>query len=146
MKLVDKNGYFEGYASVFNVKDEQNDIIVKGAFTKSIQQYARLKKFPNMYFNHDPSIPIGTWMRMEEDDYGLYVVGKLLFIMPMAQAVEAMMHRMSVGLSVGINITSSQIQNGIRNICEVDLREISVTRQPANHKARCFVPECGARI
>lgn len=36
IKAVNEDGTFSGYASVFNVVESQNDIIVKGAFKDSL--------------------------------------------------------------------------------------------------------------
>ena len=33
---------------------------------------------PKMLWQHDPKIPIGLWQNIYEDDYGLFVKGKLL--------------------------------------------------------------------
>lgn len=136
---VGTDGYFEGYANVFGIVDDQSDMVIKGAFAGCVEKCVKTKKYPNMYFNHDPSVPIGAWIKMEEDEYGLYVVGRLMFVMPMAASVEALMHRMSLGLSVGMRILSSKRENGVRKIYKVDLKEISVTRRPANRKSRCFI-------
>lgn len=134
-----KNGHFEGYASVFGIVDEQNDVILKGAFVKCIQECLKTQKYPGMYYNHDISKPLGVWDQMEEDPYGLYVRGRLINTLPLAKSVEAMMHRISLGLSVGIRICKSSVKGEVRQIHEAELFEISVTQSPANEKARCFV-------
>lgn len=143
--LINLNdGYFDGYASVFGVVDDQQDRILKNAFRNTIIRCRTKGKLP-MYFNHDPTVPIGYWVELEEDDYGLYVVGCLSRYMPMAASAEAMMNRISLGISVGIRIVNSKIENGVRNILEAELHEISLTRKPANSKARCFIRERNAR-
>ncbi len=38
LKSIEENGYFAGYASVFNVEDSHSDIILSGAFGSSLQK------------------------------------------------------------------------------------------------------------
>lgn len=68
------------YLAKFDVMDSDFDIIRKGAFTKSI-----LENGPSSPSNrkiaflrhHDWEQPIGKFMALEEDDSGLFAVGKL---------------------------------------------------------------------
>ena len=43
LKNIDKDGYFAGYTSVFGVEDNHNDIILSGAFKKSLSKKAATK-------------------------------------------------------------------------------------------------------
>lgn len=73
--ISDSERIVEGYLSVFNVKDYSGETIVKGAFSKSIND-----RGPNsaskykilMLWQHDMSEPIGQFTELKEDDYGLY--------------------------------------------------------------------------
>ena len=68
------------YLSVFDAMDSDNDIIRKGAFKKSIND-----KGPESSSNrkiaflrhHDWEQQIGKFLRLEEDNKGLFAVGKL---------------------------------------------------------------------
>ena len=68
------------YLSKFDVIDSDNDLITRGAFTKSIQE-----RGPNSESNrkiaflrfHDWNMPIGKYLQLSEDENGLFAVGKL---------------------------------------------------------------------
>lgn len=75
-------GSFSGYGAVFGNVDQGGDLIVKGAFRKSLAEWRAKKKLPKMLLQHggaftDGMLPIGVWTSMEEDDYGLKVEGQL---------------------------------------------------------------------
>lgn len=130
------SGEFEGYANVFDVTDNQGDCIRPGTFIKSIDDWLRKGRYPSMYFEHDPLKPIGKWLSMKEDQYGLKVKGKLLLELPLARQIHT--NVASFGLSVGMYLLSSEIYKGTRYIYQVDLKEISLTKEPANEKAKIF--------
>src|SRR4051812_47016041 len=76
VKAVTAEGEFTGYASIFNNTDLGRDIIVPGAFTKSLSQRPAAKV--KMLLQHDPSEPIGIWLDLTEDQKGLRAKGKLI--------------------------------------------------------------------
>jgi HK97 family phage prohead protease len=64
-----------GYLAVFGNKDCQGDIIVKGAFAKSISDRGPDSKSGNkiaFLWQHDMKEPLGRMLTLKEDDYGLY--------------------------------------------------------------------------
>lgn len=72
----DEAGTFQGYASVFGNVDQGGDIVVKGAFKRTIE--AHQGKF-KMLWNHDyKSPPIGISM-VKEDEHGLLNEGTLFY-------------------------------------------------------------------
>jgi HK97 family phage prohead protease len=84
VKSLDSTGRFAGYASVFDVVDNQNDIILRGAFAQTLKERVGDIK---MLWQHQQDEPIGIFERMFEDKNGLYVEGKLL--LDVARAKEA---------------------------------------------------------
>jgi phage head maturation protease len=56
---VKDDGTFAGYGSVFNVQDSGYDIVVPGAFTKSLSDHRRKGRMPKLLWQHDPCEPIG---------------------------------------------------------------------------------------
>ncbi len=67
------------YGSAFDVLDSDNDVIKKGAFTKSIQERGESlngRKIAHLR-NHDFEHQIGSIKEIYEDEYGLKVVSKL---------------------------------------------------------------------
>jgi len=72
VKDVDaKKGIVTGYFSAFNIKDSDGDIIVPGAFQKSLSEWFPKGRIKHL-LNHDPRQPLGKLMELKEDSYGLY--------------------------------------------------------------------------
>ena len=68
------------YLSRFDNLDSDNDIIRKGAFKKSIKELgvdSRSNRKIQFLRYHDWTKQIGRWTKLEEDDLGLFAVGKL---------------------------------------------------------------------
>jgi HK97 family phage prohead protease len=136
VKALDETGMFEGYGSVFDVVDGWDDVVVKGAFEKSIA-----KKKPAMLWQHNSNQPIGVYTSVKEDDKGLRLEGKLL-IEEIGQAREtyALLKAGAInGLSIGYNALAweheTRKDRQIRVLKEIDLWEISLVTFPANPKA-----------
>lgn len=141
----DDKGEIKGYASVFENKDFHNDIMVKGAFKKSIKE--KKGKWP-VLLNHKPDNMIGLNMEAEEDNYGLKIKSKLFIDdenIPKAKeafaiVMKAKKYGHKLGLSVGGFVTRIQPEyvkdkGWIFRILEFDLMEHSITPFPANPKA-----------
>jgi len=79
VKDVDsKSGIVTGYFSAFGMMDSDGDIIMPGAFKRSIQDWGpegkgRIKHL----LNHNPSQPLGKPLVVKEDSYGLYYESKI---------------------------------------------------------------------
>ena len=68
------------YLSKFGNLDADNDIIQKGAFKKSIQERgpeSTSNRKIAFLRHHNWELPIGLFTKLEEDDNGLFAVGKL---------------------------------------------------------------------
>ncbi|MBU1067728.1 HK97 family phage prohead protease [Patescibacteria group bacterium] len=81
IKATDKDGflYIEGYANVKNVKDRYGDVpTVFTALRDYVYNVTEFKKNPVMMLNHsyDTSSMAGSFVHIEEDSKGLFVVGK----------------------------------------------------------------------
>jgi hypothetical protein len=74
IKSLTQEGRFAGYASVFGVTDNQQDVMLPGAFVKTLQQPARQVR---LLWQHRMDEPIGRLEELFEDDRGLYVEGRL---------------------------------------------------------------------
>jgi len=75
-----ENRQVKFYASVFNVKDSDNDIIRKGAYAKSISERgvdSESNRKIGYLRNHNWDKSIGKILSMEEDGYGLLVTAQL---------------------------------------------------------------------
>lgn len=138
VKALDEAGVFEGWASKFGNEDQGQDIVVKGAFANSIR--TRGAAGIKLLNEHDCTQPIGKWLELREEDYGLYARGKLLIeALPKAREVHALMKEQIVdGLSIGFRVVKSETSRGseaVRLLQEVDLREISTVIFPMNGEA-----------
>lgn len=130
-------GTFEGYASVFDVKDHQDDIVAPGAYADSIKKDGRAHPV-FMLFNHDPGRVIGKWTDLSEDSKGLHVRGEFTPGHTDAQNARASaMHEAITGLSVGIKVVNAdKSDDGARVIKSAHLVEVSLVAAPANQYAR----------
>jgi HK97 family phage prohead protease len=80
IKDVDgKKGLVTGYFADFNSIDSDGDIIMPGAFVKSITQNGPESRKPRIkhLMNHDVSKPLGVVTVLKEDGKGLYYESKI---------------------------------------------------------------------
>lgn len=64
-----------GYFAVFNNKDSDSDILIKGCFAKSITDRGPLSTSGNKIahlWQHQMDVPLGKITKLEETDFGLY--------------------------------------------------------------------------
>lgn len=136
IKSMDDQGFFSGYASIFDVVDSQNDMIVKGAFQRTLRDH---KGDIKLLWQHRFEEPIGIFTRMEEDVHGLYVEGRLLLEVQRAREAHALLKSGSVGgLSIGYMPVKYHMDaaTGVRVLEEVALYEVSLVTFPANEHAK----------
>lgn len=131
-------GEFSGYASVFGNVDLGNDIVERGAFTKSLRRkgYRKVK----MLYQHDVKQPIGVFDMIKEDDNGLFVKGRLAMATQKGKETYELMKMGAIdGLSVGYRVDQKGYhyddKKKKRRLKEVDLMEISAVTFPMNPKA-----------
>lgn len=74
-----KKGIVTGYFADFKTLDSDGDIIIPGAFTKSIQMTGPASSKPRIkhLMNHDISQPLGVLTTLKEDQKGLYYESQL---------------------------------------------------------------------
>lgn len=72
--LDTKQGIVRGYFAAFGNKDSDGDIIMKGAFAKTIAE--NKQRFQHL-FNHNPDHLIGKIMEIGEDETGLYFTSQM---------------------------------------------------------------------
>ena len=140
IKSLTDTGEFEGYGSVFGVEDSYSDVVVKGAFQKSLSFWAEKGRLPSLLWQHKMSEPIGIYTEMKEDDHGLYVKGRLL-IDDDQLAKRAYAHAKAGslgGLSIGYILKDWEYDSskGVYLLKEIDLWEVSLVTMPANDEAR----------
>jgi HK97 family phage prohead protease len=136
LKEIDESGRFSGYGSVFGVLDQHADIIERGAFAESLEKHKQAGTMPKMLWQHNPAEIVGVWDEMREDEYGLYLSGKLIkTIQRGAEAHELLKAGALDALSIGFNLVESAPEGRMRRIKKVDLWEVSLVTWGANPKA-----------
>jgi HK97 family phage prohead protease len=131
LKLSESGGLaFSGYASKFGLVDSYGDTIQKGAYLKTLEKRERPIR---LKWNHYGDV-IGKWLKIVEDEKGLYVEGELTPGHSKAQDVYALLKHGAIdGLSIGYRVKSyEQINEERRLLKEIDLVEISVVEEPAD--------------
>lgn len=131
IKSVRDDGFFVGYASVFSQRDLGGDVVMPGAFTKSLQRYP-----PNrvrMLWQHRQDEPIGFWTALTEDGRGLKAEGQIILDAPQGKAAHALLKSGAIdGMSIGYSVVRDELdkKSGSRLLHEVELREISIVTFP----------------
>ncbi len=130
------DGTFSGYCNVFDVKDSYGDVVKKGAFIGSLNDWQAKGKMPPILWQHDRGQVIGVWTKLYEDDKGLFGEGKLL-IDDVAKAKEAyalIKNRAIDGLSIGYRTQkwAWNDDDSVLELLEIDLKEVSIVTFPAN--------------
>jgi Escherichia/Staphylococcus phage prohead protease len=135
-KAVSDEGEFTGYASIFGNEDMGRDVILPGAFAKSLNSRPAGKV--KLLRQHDPEEPIGIWLDLAEDRKGLRAKGKLILDTVKGRETHALMRAGALdGLSIGFRTIKDRFDRakGIRYLEEVDVPEISVVTFPLNPRA-----------
>lgn len=130
-----KNMYVEGYAAIFGNEDSYNDIIVQGAFTKTIQ--GKEGKRIKLCLQHELDDVVGKIEELREDEKGLWfkakisntTKGKDLAILIEDEAINE--------ISIGYQAIVWEIDEvrSVRLLKEVKLYEISFVSRAANPQA-----------
>ncbi|MCB4768925.1 HK97 family phage prohead protease [Ancylobacter sp. Lp-2] len=134
---IEADGSFEGYAALFGRVDLGRDLIVHGAFARSLAE--RGAGGVRMLFQHDPAEPIGVWTEIREDSTGLFVRGRLTPEVARAREVLALMRAGAIdGLSIGFRAVEGRTdpRSRVRRLTRIDLWEVSVVTFPMQPDAR----------
>ena len=135
----EEKGMFDGYGSVFNNKDLGNDVMLEGAFAKSLARKGA--KGVKLLYQHKADEPIGVFEEILEDQKGLKVKGRLAMGTQKGREVYELMKMGAIdGLSIGYRVmpkgAAYDKRRKRRMLKEVDLMEISAVTFPMNTRAR----------
>ena len=139
VKSVAEDGRFAGYASVFDLVDNQRDIVLRGAFRDTIKDRTHEIK---LLWQHEPDELIGYITELFEDEHGLYMEGALMLELARAREAHALLKQGVVsGLSIGYSPLRYQLDpdSGVRRLSKVALWEVSLVTFPANEASRVSV-------
>lgn len=138
IKALSEDGTFEGYGSVFGVKDSYGDIVMPGAFAESLARHRAAGTMPAMLWQHDSDDVCGVWLEMSEDAVGLKVKGQLALKTAYgSDAYELLKIKAIRGLSIGYVTEEEEVDRvaGVTKLTKLDLWEISLVTFPANTSA-----------
>jgi HK97 family phage prohead protease len=135
---VDEKGVVKFYASIFNTPDRVKDIVVPGAYKKTIaENFSDIQHYKNHYSDEMP----GVITELAEDATGLLVTSKLIMDTQIGAETYAQYKAMAeVGKSMGHSIGYVPVKedtNGEWNyLKEIFLFEVStLTKRPAHPSA-----------
>jgi HK97 family phage prohead protease len=134
---IEDDGTVEGYASLFGEIDAARDMVMPGAFARTLKLRG-LRRVP-MLFQHDPSQPVGVWLELFEDFRGLRARGRLIPDVARARELIALVRAGAVdGLSIGFRTVKGRVDpaSRVRKLIDVDLWEISIVTFPLLAGAR----------
>lgn len=139
LKSHQEDGFFCGYASVFQVLDHHKEIMAPQAFKGSLERWHRKGKLPKMLWQHDQKRPIGFWHEITEDEHGLFVKGQLLLDLQGGREAYALLKAGIIdSMSIGFRPLKAKRhgKDAARVFEEVDLMEISLVTFAANTEAK----------
>lgn len=132
-------GTFEGYASVFGNKDSYGDIVVKGAFAKTLAEWGEKGDPIPLLWGHDFADPfsnIGYIEKAEEDERGLKVVGVFDLENPKAQQVYRLAKgRRTTGMSFAYDVRDYDAKDDATYLKDLHIYEASIVPIGANPEA-----------
>lgn len=133
LKADDEQGTFEGWASVYGNVDSHNDIVMPGAFDKSIRESGGRVV---ILANHDPAKSIGL-ASLHDTPHGLRVRARLeLELQDARDAYARLKAGLVSGLSIGYATLRESFKGSLRQLHEIKLYEVSLVTFPANDEAR----------
>lgn len=128
-----------GYAAVFGNIDDAKDMIIRGAFAKSINERGPASKTNRkiaLLWQHDMSEPLGRITKLEEDEKGLYFEAELDKIPEADRAIEQMKSGTLNQFSIGYRYVWDKMEWDEDQECfvckEINLFEVSIVTQGCN--------------
>jgi len=132
IKEITAEGSFEGILSPYGNVDGGNDVVVKGAYDKTLKEQGDTRP---LLWQHDPKQPIGQ-LSLEDRADGLWAKGQLLMDLDNAKNAYLLIKAGIVkGLSIGFTSVKDSIEKGVRQLKEIKLYEGSIVTFPMNEMA-----------
>lgn len=135
-------GQFSAYASVFGNKDSYGDVVMPGAFTKTLEEWGASGNPIPVLFGHnmsDPDFNIGSVLKAEEDDHGLKVTAQLDLENPKAMQTYRMLkggrvNQMSFAYDVREGAVGTLDGEDVYELRDLKVYEVSVVTIGANQE------------
>lgn len=132
VKDVGDDGSIEGFAATYGNMDHGGDIILPGAFTKTLKGR---KSLPMLMF-HDQRRPVGVWTEFEDSARGLKLRGRIATATAEGQQAHLLAKDGALaGLSIGYRTIKDRYTEKARELIELGLHETSLVAIPMNEKA-----------
>ena len=127
----------KGYASVFNNKDSDDDVILKGSYNKSIKEWGpEGKDRIKLVAQHDISRPVAKITELKEDENGLFMEAKFGTHTDgedyYRMTKEGIVNEFSVGF---VPVEKEENDKGGYDISNIKLYEVSMVTVAANDEA-----------
>jgi HK97 family phage prohead protease len=119
-----------GYAATFGNKDLVGDVIVPGAFKKTLEEAGPRVK---VFYNHTQ--PIGRPLKMEEDEKGLYVEARISKTAKGDEILELIKDGAISEMSIAYEVIQDEKKADGRYLKEIKLFEFGPVDFPANPEA-----------
>ena len=129
----DVKGIVTGYFSAFNNIDSDGDVIVSGAYKKSIAENGPMGRNRIMHLlQHNPLMPLAKPMELMEDAKGLRFTSKITETSYGKDVIKLYAEGVFNEHSVGFEIVKADNKAGYREIKEIKLWEGSTVTWGAN--------------
>jgi uncharacterized protein len=127
-------GKFSGKASVYGVVDFGGDVVMPGAFAKSLAANGGQVPVLNHHNTHDP---IGLAQLSDSAEALMVDEGSLLLdVQSGREAYSRLKAGVVSGISIGYMTKRESFQGSVRQLHEIDLFEVSLVTFPMNPLAR----------
>ena len=121
--------------ALFGNRDLGADVVVEGAFAKSLRDHG----MPALLFNHQMGEPpLGVLVDAKEHKRGLWIKAELprddTFVS--GRIIPQLKKRGLKGMSIGYQVLEKEHRNDARHLKQIRLYEVSVVNTPMNPLAR----------
>lgn len=147
-----EEGQFVAYASVFDVKDSYGDVVVRGAFKRTLDEWSSKDAPIPLLFGHrmdDPDFNIGHITEAVEDDHGLKVTGELDLESPKAAQTYRLLkgkriEQLSYAYAVMDGGPAKKDGDDYFELRDLDLFEVSIVPVGANRETEVLAVKATA--
>lgn len=129
-----QKGIVTGYCSTFDVLDDHNDIILPGAYKRTINAWGpNGKKRIKALKMHDPAWPVGRPLILKEDEFGLYHETQFSMGNSVAKdTFQLILDGVIQEQSIGYDVILYEMDGDVRKLKELRLWEYSFLLWGAN--------------
>lgn len=132
-------GIITGYFSTFNIKDSDGDIVMPGAYRKTLRENGPDSERPRILhlFMHDPYRPLGKPHVLKEDKHGLYFESKISDTALGKDVLQLYLDKVLTEHSIGYQVVKREVdeKEETQKLLEIKLWEGSTVSWGANMDA-----------